>query len=614
VDPDLSPARPEGGSRRRRERWKAILARALLATIVPLVLLEAVLQAGAWIVSRWADRGRDQDPPATSADGNGDRLTVLCIGDSYTWGIGADDPQKCYPARLEADLRAATGRAWRVENGGWPGRDSGQALRALPAQLDRVHPAVVCMLVGINDFWSHPKLATVATVGSSEHHAAGGFEPRTLRLVKLIRHAWSERASAPTPLAAAPADPPFVGVWMSAGGVCRFDRDGRFFGHGGDGRWILRDAVIRVDDGGQPPFDLRFEMKAQDTLELATSGADRPTTFVRAHPWPTALAKLSRPRDAHGDAALAALAQQEFARAVPEFEAALAGHPGHPAFELGIVNALVGLGRRDEAERHFDRMRAELAHAPGKALAEACLRMRLAITRGERTVALARELSAAFPTSVAILEILATEATTMGDVATARPAIERALSLTPDGDPIRKAELHRWRDALLRRVDPREALRSTWVAYTLDGDRDRTLGELRLIQSLRGRPWMEATLGELDLGKPASAALAALLEQSAQGDDSVPGVLESHLQQMIALCERQHARVLLLDYPTRLPAHEEIVRHLADRRLVMEVGVTEFFERLFATHARAEFLNGDGHCNDAGYDVVAQATCDALLR
>jgi hypothetical protein len=88
-------------SRRRR-----ILPRLAASCGLTLALLEAALQ----LIALVADPGRD----GRTADGaplRPDDRVVLCVGDSFTFGMGASSPSRAYPARLETRLQQGQ-RCW----------------------------------------------------------------------------------------------------------------------------------------------------------------------------------------------------------------------------------------------------------------------------------------------------------------------------------------------------------------------------------------------------------------------------------------------------------------------------------------------------------------------
>lgn len=114
------------------------------------LLLELTLQAGALVVHLAT---RKPSPPAANIDGQ----SVLCVGDSWTQGMGSSDYGRfSYPAVLEELLRQRNHAGWSVVNGGQAGQNSLDVIRRLPGQLDAAKPRIVCVLVGRNDYWTNP--------------------------------------------------------------------------------------------------------------------------------------------------------------------------------------------------------------------------------------------------------------------------------------------------------------------------------------------------------------------------------------------------------------------------------------------------------------------------
>jgi len=87
---------------------------------------------------------RQPSVPATPAT-----RRVLCLGDSYTFGLAVDDADT-YPARLQADLRQR-GLDVAVENLGVPGYDTEQELHTLHEVFGAMAPHAVVVGYVMND-------------------------------------------------------------------------------------------------------------------------------------------------------------------------------------------------------------------------------------------------------------------------------------------------------------------------------------------------------------------------------------------------------------------------------------------------------------------------------
>jgi lysophospholipase L1-like esterase len=87
---------------------------------------------------------------------------ILCVGDSFTWGVGASDPAHSYPSRMQRRLAESGAGPIRVVNQSLPGRNSRKVLERLDTHLEASRPALVYALVGMNDQWSRPEPLTLA--------------------------------------------------------------------------------------------------------------------------------------------------------------------------------------------------------------------------------------------------------------------------------------------------------------------------------------------------------------------------------------------------------------------------------------------------------------------
>ena len=123
--------------------WKK-LALALVAT---LLALEVGLQALAGLGRLGLfDRGSLEA---------GSEATILCLGDSHTFGAGVL-LEHAYPAQLELALRKRHPQLEiSVLNSGVPGVNSAWVANRLEAWIRTVRPVAVIVWVGTNNMWNH---------------------------------------------------------------------------------------------------------------------------------------------------------------------------------------------------------------------------------------------------------------------------------------------------------------------------------------------------------------------------------------------------------------------------------------------------------------------------
>jgi len=111
----------------------------LLWAALLIVVVEAALRLGARVVAAHGTGGRA-----------GSGQTILCAGDSFTFGIKVKDDEK-YPAILERLLDAGSREPrYRVVNVARPGRSSGWVLASLDRWRQRYHPQVMVIMTGWN--------------------------------------------------------------------------------------------------------------------------------------------------------------------------------------------------------------------------------------------------------------------------------------------------------------------------------------------------------------------------------------------------------------------------------------------------------------------------------
>lgn len=117
----------------------------IFGIILALLILETGLHFSSWIADNFLNK------KMLSKDG---RLRILCVGDSYTYGLGVAR-QDTYPAQLEELLRLRLGdNSAEVINLGRPGINTPTLAGCFSEILNDYRPHIVLVLIGTNDEWN----------------------------------------------------------------------------------------------------------------------------------------------------------------------------------------------------------------------------------------------------------------------------------------------------------------------------------------------------------------------------------------------------------------------------------------------------------------------------
>jgi lysophospholipase L1-like esterase len=139
--------------------------------VVALALAEGGLRLYGW----WR-------APKVHPAGDDGAFHVLCLGDSFAYGLGTEDGRS--PCEHLEDLLEREGVATSAFNRAVPGFNSSQAADALPAALMEARPELVVVTVGHNNGWNFAGLHLDEGEGGSVARLRRVFG--SLRLVRLL--------------------------------------------------------------------------------------------------------------------------------------------------------------------------------------------------------------------------------------------------------------------------------------------------------------------------------------------------------------------------------------------------------------------------------------------
>jgi lysophospholipase L1-like esterase len=529
---------------RSRRRW-LFVAWLPFAT---LLLLEIVMQVGAlgiWLLSR------NDVPPLAAAS-----RTVLCVGDSWTHGIGASDSAHSYPAVLQELLAARAAESWTVVNCGRSGQDSRDLLERLPSQLAEFRPHVVCVLVGQNDYSSTPQLLP-ETDAPGRDHRAYRFRWRLPRL-------WS---------------------WMS----------GKLTGAG------------QIEE--QP-----LQPRVGPEWQKRTVTVSNPHARERA-PWTWSEAARAAKQDGWR---LEAAKDQD--GALLAFERALELAPGDGECLQMLANLHRTAGRVEMAAKLVHQLRDRHARSPGYWTSVTLGAALLDASQSAEAFEVLDPATAKFPMAGRLWQLHGRAALHLGRIDQAARSLDQAIAIGGD------AWHWYWRFKVA-------VFSATNAAAAGDNDAAiavaaRTMFDCYAVFNDDGM--VERALLTLEVEERMNVVAAVLRDYEGAADvrqrlqrivddvnrqlrgSGASRVLARHLERIVGTVRRAGATPILLCYPLAHKA-EPVLRRVAEDRDETFVETSREFARRRGARSLAELRAADGHCNDAGYRIMAEIVADTLV-
>jgi lysophospholipase L1-like esterase len=160
---------------------KQTLRQALIAFVATLLVIEVGLQLASLVARPLLAR-------KSARDASRDTITILCVGDSHTYGAKLPD-EESYPSQLRVLLGESYPEwGFNVVNLGFPGVNSAFVANRLESQILQIRPHLVMVSAGANNIWN--SLETEAWATETGWDAVKRVLMR-LKLFRLAAITWS---------------------------------------------------------------------------------------------------------------------------------------------------------------------------------------------------------------------------------------------------------------------------------------------------------------------------------------------------------------------------------------------------------------------------------------
>ncbi len=156
---------------------KKELRKLLFISLPSILVILAILEIGMRIAGNLYNQYHNPDNYARIENSEKGKFNILCLGDSYTQGVGAGSTENTYPEQLEKLLQENISKNINVINRGKGGLNSSSVAKNLQEDINRYHPDIAIVMIGCNNFWNLEDL-----------RVSNVF--KRLKIYKLVENGW----------------------------------------------------------------------------------------------------------------------------------------------------------------------------------------------------------------------------------------------------------------------------------------------------------------------------------------------------------------------------------------------------------------------------------------
>jgi len=168
---------------------------------------------------------------------------------------------------------------------------------------------------------------------------------------------------------------------------------------------------------------------------------------------------------------------------------------------------------------------------------------------------------------------------------------------------------------VIHKDEPNRAAQLIVGATLLDESLGMTRLEFIKVQRSVTRDQVDHALGSKAIDPAFANLIRSVVAEVYDGEASTEwtGVLREHLVVIGRRAQAHGAQVVLVSYPFSQPPVEHAQRAAADELACPFVDVRSRFDRELENRPREDLFVKDGHCNDAGYEIVAEIVSSRIV-